>query len=243
MKTQYTFENILNGKHGNGLKAVALSAVNFELSRLIANHPTVKMPTEKVDSPDALRDLITLPELEGREQGQKLDALIDGLVATCALIKDLASSSDYDSAGRITRPYAYLIDRAITPQGAIERNFAWRADMSAKVATEQAQLLGIKDAETIGDKARQRSMEQNSERIAYALAEVNSHTNLNLMQEDEVNLLDLLNDLNQQTFNGLALIQASAQSELRRAKRRIEQGLYTKVDEEVILFAKTALPE
>lgn len=240
---KYSFENIINGKHGNGLKAVALSAINFELARQIANHPQVKMPTEKVDSPDALRDMITLPELEGREFGQKLDVLIDGLVATCALIKDLAGSADYDSAGRITRPYAYLIDRAITPQSAIERNFAWRADMSAKVATEQAQLLGVKDAETIGDKARQRSMEQNAERIAYALSEVNSNTNLNLMQEDEVNLLDLLNDLNQQTFNGLALIQASAQSELQRAKRRIEQGLYTKVDEEVILFAKTALPE
>ena len=240
---KYSFETIINGKHGNGLKAVALSAINFELARQIANHPQVKMPTEKVDSPDALRDMITLPELEGREFGQKLDVLIDGLVATCALIKDLAGSADYDSAGRITRPYAYLIDRAITPQSAIERNFSWRADMSAKVATEQASLLGIKDSETIGDKARQRSMEQNAERIAYALSEVNSNTNLNLMQEDEVNLLDLLNDLNQQTFNGLALIQASAQSELQRAKRRIEQGLYTKVDEEVILFAKTALPE
>lgn len=241
---KYSFETIINGKHGNGLKAVALSAINFELARQIANHPQVKMPTEKVDSPDALRDMITLPELEGREFGQKLDVLIDGLVATCALIKDLACSEDFDSStGRITRPYAYLIDRAITPQSAIERNFAWRADMSAKVATEQASLLGIKDAETIGDKARQRSMEQNAERIAYALSEVNSNTNLNLMQEDEVNLLDLLNDLNQQTFNGLALVQASAQSELTRAKRRIEQGLYTKVDEEVILFAKTALPE
>lgn len=240
---KYSFDGIINGKHGNGLKAVALSAVNFELARQIANHPQVKMPTEKLDSPDALRDMLTLPELEGREFGQKLDVLIDGLVATCAMIKDLASSSDYDSAGRITRPFAYLIDRAITPQSAIERNFAWRADMSAKVASEQASLLGIKDAETIGDKARQRSMEQNAERIAYALSEVNSNTNMKLLQEDEVNLIDLLNDLNQQTFNGLQLIQASAQSELQRAKRRIEQGLYTKVDEEVILFAKTALPE
>lgn len=243
MKVSYTFDGIISGKHGNGLKAVALSAINFELARQIANHPQVKLPTEVPESPDALRDLITLPELEGRDFGQKLDVLIDGLVASCALIKDLASSSDYDSAGRITRPYAYLIDRAITPQGSIERNFAWRADMSAKVATEQAHLLGIKDSETVGEKARQRSMEQNQERINYALSEVNSNTNLNLMQEDEVNLIDLLNDLNQQTFNGLALIQASAQSELQRAKRRIEQGLYTKVDEEVILFAKTALPE
>lgn len=240
---KYSFEGIISGKHGNGLRACALSAINFELSRQIANHKQVKMPTEKVESPDELRDMITLPELEGREFGQKLDALIDGLVATCALIKDLAQSSDYDAAGRITHPYAYLIDRTITPQAAIERNFAWRADMAAKVATEQAHLLGIKEAELIGQKAHKRAMEQNQERINYALAEVNSNTNLNVMKEDEVNLIDLLNDLNQQTFNGMKLIQASAQAELARAKRRIEQGLYTRVDEEVILFAKTALAE
>lgn len=240
---KYSFDGIISGKHGNGLKAVALSAINFELSRQIANHKQVKMPVEKVESPDELREMITLPELEGREFGQKLDALIDGLVATCALIKDLASTSDYDSAGRITHPYSYLIERAITPQSAIERNFAWRADMAAKVATEQAHLLGITDAEKIGDKAREKAMLQNQERINYALSEVNSNTNLNLMQEDEVNLLDLLVDLNQNTFNGMKLIQASAQAELQRAKRRIEQGLYTRVDEEVILFAKVALPE
>lgn len=237
----YSFENVLNGKHGNGLKALALSAVNFELSRQIANHPLLKMPTEKVESPDELRAMITLPELEGREFGQKLDALIDGLVATCALIKDLAQTSDYDTAGRITHPYAYMVDRAITPVAAVERNFAWRADMSAKVATEQAALLGVKDAETIGDKARQRSMEQNKERMNYALAEVNSNTNINVMKEDEVNLIDLLMDLNQTTFDGLKLLQAAAGNEMERAKRRIEQGLYTRVDEEVILFAKTKL--
>lgn len=241
---KYNFQDILFGKFGYGLKAVALSAVNFELSRQIANHPQVKMPVEKVDSPDDLRARLTLPELEGRDVGpQKLDVLLDGLVATCALVKDLAAHSDYDVAGRITYPFKYLLDRVRTPVSCVESNFAWRADMAAKVAAEQAALLGVTDPAKIEENARKRSMEQNKERMNYAMSEVSSNTNMAVMDEDEVNLVDLLVDLNQNTFNGMKLIQAAAQAELQRARRRLEQGLYTVVDEEVILFAKAALPQ
>lgn len=240
---KYDFSGIISGKFGYGLKATALSALNFELSRQVANHPTLKMPTEKVASPDDLRAKLTLPELEGRDVGpQKLDVLLDGLVATCALVKDLASHSDYDSAGRITHPYRYLIDRVRTPIGCIESNFAWRADMAAKVAGEQAALLGV-DAKKVEENARKRSMEQNQERMNYALAEVNSNTNLKVMDQEESFLLETLIDLNQNTFDGMKLIQSAAQAELQRAKRRLEQGLYTVVDEEVILFAKSPIPE
>jgi len=242
-QTIYTFDNLINGRHGNALKALALTTVNFELSRQIAQHPQLKMPVSRPSSPDDLRDAMTLPEFEGRSSIQKLDVLLDGLVATCALIKDVASTTDYDAAGRLTRPFAWIIDRCRTPISAVTAAFEWRADMAAKVAGEQAQMLGVKDAKDIEAKARERAMAQNEERMNYALAEVNSNTTMQLMTEDEVNLIDLLLDLNQKTYDGLRLVHQAAQNEMTRARKRLEAGLYTTVDPEVILFAKSALPD
>jgi hypothetical protein len=243
MTTTYNVTDMLMGKNGNALKALVLSSINFELSRQIANHPSVKMPISRPDSPDDMRALLTLPELEGREFTQKLDALVDGLVATCAMIKDLAQSSDYDVAGRITYPFRYLLDRVRTPQSSITANYEWRADMAAKVAEEQASMLGVKDSKAIGDKARERNRAENQERIDYALAEVNSQTNMNLMQEDESLLIELLVDLNQTTFDAIKLAHNSAQAEVQRAKKRLESGLYTTVDSEVVIFSKTPIAE
>jgi hypothetical protein len=241
--TTYSFSTLLAGTNGNTLKGILLSALNFELSRQIANHPQLKMPVEKVDSPDDLRAEMVLPELEGREFTQKLDVLIDGLVASCALIKDLAQVADYDKQGRIVYPFRYLAERARTPISSVESNFAWRDDMSAKMAGEQAKLLGIKDTEKVEENARKRSQLQNQELINYALAEVNSNTNLNLMKEDSAHLEELLTDLNQTTFDGLKLAHTSAQNAVQRAKARLEAGLYTTIDEEVVLFAKTPIAE
>jgi hypothetical protein len=241
MKSTYNLTDILLGKNGNALKGLMLTTLNFEISRQISNHPSLKMPTSRPDSPDDMRALLTLPELEGRELGQRLDVLVDGLVATCALIKDLAMTSDYDASGRITHPFRYLLDRARTPASCIQSNYDWRADMAAKVAEEQAQLIGVKDTKAIGDKARERNKAENQERINFALAEINSHTNLNLMQEDEINLIDLLVDLNQNTFNALKLAHVSASNEITRAKKRLEAGLYTNIDTEIILFAKSTM--
>lgn len=240
---KYNLTDMLLGKNGNAIKGLVLTSINFELSRQIANHPSVKMPVSRPDSPDDMRALLTLPELEGREFGQKLDALCDGLIATCALIKDLAQTSDYDSAGRITHPFRYLIDRVRTPASSIISNFEWRADMSAKVAEEQAQMLGVADPKAVGDKARERNKGENQERINYAIAEVNSQTNINLMKEDESLLIELLIDLNQKTFDAVRLAHNSAQAELTRAKKRLEAGLYTTIDPEIIIFAKTVMPD
>lgn len=244
-KQTYTFSGLVSGQHGKALQAMTLTAVNFELSRQVGNHPSLKMPTQRPDSPDDMRDLLVLPELEGRDDigPKKLDALLDGLVATCALIKDVASAVDYDNAGRLIRPFAWIIDRCRTPASTIEQNFAWRADMAAKVAGEQARMLGMKDTSDIETRANERAKLENAERMKYALAEVNSNTNLAIMQEDEVNLIDYLLDLNQTTFNGLKLAHAAAQNEMTRARKRLESGLYATVDSEVVMFAKWAMPE
>ena len=238
----YTTEGLLNGRHGPALQALTLSALNFELSRQVANHSSLKMPTEKVSTPDDLRDLMVMPELEGRTKDPvTLDLLLDGLVATCALIKDVASTVDYDTSGRQVRPFEYILARTRTPISAIESTYDWRADMAAKVASEQAALLGITDTAGIEAKAKARALGDTKERKAYALAEVNSLVRPSLMQEESAKLIEMLVDLDSKAFNGLLLAHNSANANLAGAKRRLEAGQYTTVDSEVVLFAKSAV--
>ena len=178
----YTATQLLNGSAGNALKAVALTSINFELARQVANHPSLKMPTTKPSSPDALRDLVQMPEFENQGNGDKLDTLVNGLVASCAMIKDLAQVQDFNDSGQLVRPFAWILTNTRTPAGAVEANFAWRSNMSAKVAGEKALLLGLKNSKEIEQKASIRTDQENAERKAYALAEVNSVTNANIMK-------------------------------------------------------------
>lgn len=233
----YTSEQLLNGSAGNALKAVALGAVNFELARLVANHSQLKMPTEKHESPDALRDLVQMPELErSKDYSVNLDTLVNALIASCALIRDLAQTQDFDDNGRISRPFAWMLNSTRTPVSAVESNFSWRSDMSAKVAGEKAHLLGLKDAKAIEEKAKARTDAENAERKAYALAEVNSVTHLSIMEDEEVHLIELLLDLN--CIDILKLAKSSAEASVKRAKARLMAGQYVTIDEEVLLFAK-----
>ena len=238
----YSFEKALTGTHGNAIQALTLSAINFELSRQVANHPSLKQPTETITTPDDLRDLMVIPELEGRTKDPvTLDLLVDGLIATCALIKDVASIVDYDTQGRQIRPFEYILARTRTPISAIESTYDWRADMAAKVAGEQAALLGITDTGSIEAKAKARALGDTKERKAYALAEISSIVRPSLMQEESSKLIEILVDLDGKAFNGLLLAHNAAVANVAGAKRRLEAGQYTTVDSEVVLFAKSPI--
>jgi hypothetical protein len=238
-KVKYSLEGIISGRHGQAIQALGLSAINFELARQVSNHESLKMPTTQVDTPDALRDLMVMPELEGRSNVVSLDLLVDGLIATCALIKDVASTVDYDSAGRQIRPYAYILDRCRTPISAIDSTYDWRADMTAKVAGEQAHLLGITDTAGIEAKAKARALAQSAERKAYAMAEVQSVLRPQLMTAESSELVDILLDLDGKCFDGFKLAHNSANAQCVSAKKRLEAGQYTVVDPEVVIFAGT----
>ena len=235
----YTFEKAITGLNGNAILAASLSAINFELSRQVANHHALKMPVVKPETPDDLRDLLVIPELEGRtSEAPRLDTLVNALIASCMLIKDLAQVIDFDEAGRQTRPYAYLLERAITPISAVTRNFEWRADMASKAAIDQAHQLGMIDAEQIGQRAKERSVKQNAERIKYALAEIKSVAHDSLVSEEATKLQEMLIDLDGIAYNGLQLTHNSANASIASAKKRLEQGQFVTVDPELILFAK-----
>lgn len=237
---KYTFEGLVNGRHGPAIQALTLSAINFELSRQVANHEKLKMPVETVDTPDSLRDMMVMPELEGRTKDPvTLDLLVDGLIATCALIKDVASTIDYDTAGRQIRPFEYIMNRCRTPISAIESTYDWRADMTAKVAGEQAVLLGITDTTAIEAKAKARALAQSNERKAYAMQEVQSVMRTSLMAEESSKLIEMLVDLDGKCFDGFRLAHNSATAQCVGAKRRLEAGQYTVVDPEVVLFANS----
>jgi hypothetical protein len=239
---RYTFEGLLNGRHGDALKAATLSAINFELSRQVSNHTSLKMPVERPNTPDDLRDLMVIPELEGRTEAPvTLDALVDGMIATCALIKDVASIVDYDSQGRMIRPFEYILNRCRTPISCIESTYDWRADMTAKVAGEQAILLGIKDTAAIEAKAKARALAESQERKAYAVAEVTSAVRPSLMQEESAKLVEMLVDLDGKCFDGLRLAHASANAQCTGAKKRLEAGQFTLVDTEIVIFAQHAV--
>jgi hypothetical protein len=233
----FSATSLLNGINGEALRAMTLSAINFELGRQIANHPTLKMPTSRPDTPDALRDLVAMPELEGRDTPNPLDHIVDALVASCALIKDVAQRSDFDTSGRIIYPYAWIANSARTPASAVADNFAWRSNMAAKVAGEKAVLLGMSNAKEVEDKAKARNEAENAERMAYALAEVNSVTNTNIMKEDEANLIEMLLDL--RTIDIMKLAKSAAQGAVERARTRLLEGQYATIDEEVLLFANS----
>lgn len=231
----FSATSLLNGSNGEALRALTLSAINFELGRQIANHPSLKMPTARPDSPDALRDLVQMPELEGRDKVTPLDSLTDGLVASCAMIKDVAQRSDFDTAGRIIYPYAWIANSARTPASAVMDQYSWRSNMAAKVAGEKATMLGMKNAKEVEEKARARTDAENKERMDYALAEVNSNTNVNIMKEDESTLIELLLDL--RTIDIMKLAKNAAQGSVERARTRLLEGQYATIDEEVLLFA------
>jgi hypothetical protein len=187
---------------------------------------------------------MVIPELEGRlPDAPTLDALVDGLIASCALIKDVASMIDYDTSGRQFRPFSYILERTRTPISCIESTYDWRADMTAKVAGEQAVMLGIKDTKAIEEKAKARALAESAERKAFAMAEIQSVIRASLMNEESAHLIELLVDLNQKTFDGLRLAHASANAQITSAKKRLEAGQYTVVDPEVILFAQWELKD
>lgn len=239
---KYTFEKAISGTHGTAIQALALSAINFELSRQISNHPSLKMPVDKPASPDDLRALLVIPELDGRTaDAVSLDLLIDANIATCALTKDVASTTDFDTNGRQVRPFAYLIDRIRTPISSIEATYDWRADMAAKVAVEQASLLGIKDTTLIETKAKERAIGDMKERKAYAIAEVNSLIRPSIMNEETSKLIEMIVDLDGKAFNGLLLTHNAAVASVASATRRLEAGKFVTVDSEVVLFAKSAM--
>lgn len=234
---KYSATQLLNGSAGNALKTVALGGVNFQLGAMVSNHPSLKMPTEKHESPDALRDLVQLPELEGRDDTVRLDTLVTALVASCALIKDLANLQDFNDRGQIVRPFAWMINTVRTPASAVENNYAWRSDMAAKTAGERAMLLGIKDSKAVEEKAKARTDAENQERKNYALAEVNSLTHTSIFEEEETHLIEILLDLN--CIDIVKIAKTSAEAQVKRAKARLLNGQYVTIDDEVLLFANS----
>ena len=240
----YSTQKLLSGEHGNALQSLTLSALNWEIGRQLAAHPSLKMPTVRPTTPDEFRDEIVNLDTEtndtrGNARKLTLDELSKGLVATLGLIKDLGEVSDFNNNGQIVKPYAWLADRAVTPVSAILGNYSWRSDQAAKVASEQAKLLGL-DADDIASKAKAKADALNAEKIAYAVAEVNSVTSPALMKEESSKLVEILVDLDGVDFNIFKLAKASAQNSLERTKQRVQAGLYATIDEEVILFANAA---
>jgi len=233
----FTAEKLLNGTCGYPLQALALQAVNYTSATAIANHADVKMPTAKLETPDQFRDLIfTNPEFETATR-PTLDQLSNANIASCALIRDLAEVQESNN-GKITRPYAWLAERAQTPTSAILRQYAWFADQSAKLAGEQARLLHIADYKQVEDNAKDRTNANNRERVAFALAEVNSSFKEALLIAPPEELVNILLDLDGFAYNIVALTQAGAQRNIEYGKQRLLKGDYTSIDPEVLLFSQ-----
>lgn len=241
----YTFERAITTTHGMAIYATALSAVNFTLAQQLANHKDLKMPTVKVDSPDDLRDPMQMPELEGRTADPiTLDIIANGLIASASLMNSLSYFEDYDPAtGRHTMPYSYLRDRIQTPFKAVQRQYEWRDDMASKAAQEQALILGIKDTNDIGKKAKERSKAQNKERMDYALTELQSVCQYSLQDEAQNKLQEMLIDLDGKCYNGLLITSNLANASMANARKRLTAGLYAFVDNELALFAKATVKD
>ena len=231
--------SILTGKHGDAVKALALSAINFELGRQLVSHPSLKMPEIKPDrSPDQFRDLIRLPEAEANQpEPPDLALLADGIVGTCALAFDLARKSDFNERGAIIRPHAWLVDRVKTPLETVSRSFDWRSEQEGKTAAEQAIMLGLKEkAETIAQAAAARANHDQASRKEYALAEVETAMNAQIMQWEETSIIELLESI--PTLDILRLTRAACESSVDRTKARLMAGQFARIDEEIILFAQ-----
>lgn len=230
--------SILAGKAGDSIKALALSAINFELGRLLVGHPGLKMPEIKADrSPDQFRDLVRMPEQEQAEPDLVgIDTLANGIIATCAMAFDLARKSDFNERGALVRPHAWLIDRVRTPLETINRSFDWRSEQAGKLAEEQALLLGLKDkAAGIAAAATARSNHDTESRREYALAEIEAAMNPNIMSWEEVSIIDLLESIEQ--IDIVRLTKAAAIASVDRTKSRLMAGQFARIDEEVVLFA------
>lgn len=233
---QYNVTSLLNGKHGIGLQAISTASCNFILSSQLSNHPDLKMPTVKVVTPDELRDIVNFGEFV-KVEPIKLSKLVDGVMATCGLIKDIAEYKDVSTSGSVSRPYAWMTEKVRTPASAITNRYKWLSDNTAKTAGIQATLLKMPNAQEIEQKARDRSIAQNQERIAYAIAQVNSLTHLGLLKEDSSKLVDILVELDGEAYDIMAITRASALAEVARATARLLKGDFTRIDEEVAIFA------
>lgn len=236
--------DILTGKAGNSIKALTLSALNFELGRLLVGHQMLKQPVIEQDrSPDQFRDLIRLPEMEAAKV-EPLDAelICNGIIATCAMAFDLARMSDFNERGGLIHPHAWLVDRVRTPIETVRSHFDWRTDQAAKLAQEQAAMIGLSDkAEAIGAAAKARAEHDQRSKAEYALAEVESMMNPSIMKSDESDLIDLLMELeNAGAISSIVKVAANAaHSSIDRTKSRLMAGQFARVDEEVVLFAQT----
>ncbi len=229
--------NILSGEKGVAIQAITLSSLNFQLSGMLVRHPSIKAPSNRGTVEDH-RDLVKLPEMEGIEVGHTLDQVCDWLVASYLLTEQVRRTTDFDTSGRESYPFAYL--KPVTPNMAIAQSFAWRAKMQGQELANKAILMGLKNAAEIAEKASKVADERNTEAKAYALAETDSATNQNMVSWSNEDLLDLLTscpiDIEETAI-------AAAENSISRAKARLEQGLWASIDEEVILFAKNANPK
>ena len=234
----YTPETLLNGKEGIALKALTLTALNFNLSALISNHPKLKMPSGKVSTPDEIRDVVSFGEFEKKEPIQ-LDILCGASLASCGLLKDVAEHQDISKTGSIIRPYAWILERVRTPYTSVIKRFDWIYSNTAKTIGVQATMLNLPNVAELEANARIKSEQQNKERLAYALAEVNSATHPAILKQDEQQLIDILLDLDGKAFDIIQVAILSAQAEVARTKARILNNDYTRIDAEVILFANS----
>jgi hypothetical protein len=125
----------------------------------------------------------------------------------------------------------------MTPFKAVKRQYEWRDDMASKSAQEQALVLGIKDTNDIGEKAKARSQAQNKERLDYALAELNSVCQYSLQDNPQDKLQEMLIDLDGKCYNGLLITSNLANANMANARKRLTQGLYAFVDNELAIFA------
>lgn len=234
--------DILTGKAGDSIKALTLSALNFELGRLLVGHPSLKLPEIPQDrSPDGFRDLVMLPEFE-KVDPIPANIICDGIIATCALAYDMARMSDFNERGGLVHPHAWLVERVKTPMETVRQSFAWRSEQSGKLAKEQAALIGLSDkADEIGKAAQVRAEHDQASRRDYALAEVESLQRPDLMKADETDLLAILENLEDAgAIASIVKVAANAaQSSIERTKSRLLSGQFARVDEEVVLFAQT----
>ena len=225
-------QQILSGDKGLAIKALCLSSLNWQLAGMLVRHPSIKAPTTRGGIEDT-RDEVKLPEMEQQEDGIKLDQLTSWLVASYILTEEVRRTTDVDMVGRSIRPFEYLKPK--TPAMAIREHFQWRAKQAGNDLAVKAGLLKMENAAQIAERAAKVAESQQAEKLAYALAEVGSVTNANLRDWPTDELIEMLLDC---PINIIEVTKTAAENTVSRAKARIEQGLWTSIDEEVILFAQ-----
>jgi hypothetical protein len=225
-------EQILSGECGLAVKGLALSALNWQLAGMLTRHPSIKAPTNRGGIEDT-RDEVKLPELEHQSDGIKLDQLTSWLVASYLLTEEVRRTTDVDMMGRSFRPFEYLKPK--TPSMAIREHFAWRAKQQGQELAAKATLLKMGNAGQIAERAAKVAEGQQAEKLAYALEEVASVTNANLRDWPSEELIGLLLDC---PLDIVEITKTAAENAVNRAKARIEQGLWSSLDEEVILFTQ-----